>query len=128
MNFSDRYIKITADGSPTLSLTDSGITYHSKHGAVQESMHVFIKAGLHHIFEKSPGKPISVFEAGWGTGLNSLLTWIEAEKATIPIRYECRELFPLTEQEFKSLIFPPAIQTSFSVCEKAVFTTGIIQP
>lgn len=60
----------TTDGSKTI-LLDNGETYHSIHGAIQESQHIFIKAGLH-VLEKC--SKITIFELGFGTGLNALLT------------------------------------------------------
>ena len=65
-----REIKITGDGSATLFVPQLKEHYHSIHGAVQESMHVFIRMGLG---ELTPGD-IAVLEIGFGTGLNMLLT------------------------------------------------------
>jgi tRNA U34 5-methylaminomethyl-2-thiouridine-forming methyltransferase MnmC len=61
----------TADGSNTLALS-SGRTYHSQHGALQESLHVFIQNGLAHI--AATHTRIDIMEVGFGTGLNFLLT------------------------------------------------------
>ena len=71
----NRVFKITADGSHTLYVTDLDETYHSKHGAIQEAEHVFIKAGLDY-FNTSE---ISVLEIGFGTGLNTFLTLLAAK-------------------------------------------------
>jgi tRNA U34 5-methylaminomethyl-2-thiouridine-forming methyltransferase MnmC len=87
-----REIIVTADGSHSVSSPGNGITYHSTHGALQESMHVFIGAGLNHIAGKDR---ISVFEMGFGTGLNALLTIAEAEKKQQKIYYETVEADPL---------------------------------
>mgnify|MGYP002628245182 CR=1 FL=1 len=66
-----RRIIQTADGSASLELPNKQETYHSRHGAVQESEHVFIGNGL----KKLEGlAKLSILEIGWGTGLNSLLT------------------------------------------------------
>ncbi len=89
-------IRQTADGSNTLYLPDLDETYHSSHGAVQEAMHVFIHHGL--TFLGQDKKMISVFEMGFGTGLNALLTaeWAQNHKRTI--QYFGVELHPIPEE------------------------------
>jgi tRNA U34 5-methylaminomethyl-2-thiouridine-forming methyltransferase MnmC len=69
-------IIITEDGSATLFVPELNEHYHSIHGAVQESSHVFIKAGLHQLKTMTP----VVLEIGFGTGLNALLTLMEEDK------------------------------------------------
>ena len=71
-----REIKITADGSSTLYIPEMDENYHSDHGALQEAMHVFIENGLNTI----ESAHIAVFEMGFGTGLNALLTAIQSKK------------------------------------------------
>lgn len=94
---------ITKDGSHTIFIPEMNVTYHSVHGAIQESQHVFIKAGLidpglfdfiglHH-----------VLEIGFGTGLNALLTLIEADRHKNRIYYNAIELFPLNDDEISRL-------------------------
>lgn len=98
----ERSIIITKDGSHTVSIPELNVTYHSHHGAIQESLHVFIEAGL----LKSGSFPVSdiyIFEMGFGTGLNALLTLIEAEKSKCPVHYTAIELFPLREEEITKL-------------------------
>lgn len=63
----------TGDGSNTLINKNTNETYHSKAGAVQESMHVFIKHGLEYVLS-SGHRPLNILEVGFGTGLNALLT------------------------------------------------------
>jgi tRNA U34 5-methylaminomethyl-2-thiouridine-forming methyltransferase MnmC len=65
----EREIITTADGSSTIFIPQWNESYHSKHGAIQEAYHVFIKNGFS-LFE---GKPVSILEIGFGTGLNALL-------------------------------------------------------
>ncbi|MDR2118435.1 MAG: tRNA (5-methylaminomethyl-2-thiouridine)(34)-methyltransferase MnmD [Tannerellaceae bacterium] len=90
-------IQPTADGSDTLFVAELNEHYHSVHGAIQESMHVFIGAGLHSL--PLPKDRIRVLEIGFGTGLNALLTLLEAEKMTIPhIEYHAVELYPLPRE------------------------------
>ena len=64
----------TADGSNTIYNTEVGENYHSKHGALQESRHVFLKSGLEYFLSINNTKAISVLEVGFGTGLNFLLS------------------------------------------------------
>ncbi|MFL5762413.1 MAG: tRNA (5-methylaminomethyl-2-thiouridine)(34)-methyltransferase MnmD [Bacteroidia bacterium] len=97
-----RKLITTADGSHSLYVEGLDENYHSKHGAIQESLHVFIKMGLHHLTEKGM-KEISILEIGLGTGLNALLTWIEAEKLDINIRYTGLEAYPLEQEITDSL-------------------------
>lgn len=95
-----REIILTKDGSHTVSVPGMNVSYHSLHGAIQESMHVFIEAG----FRQSPGHEIlHIFEMGFGTGLNALLTFIEAEKIKQPVLYTSLELFPLNNNEIDQL-------------------------
>jgi tRNA U34 5-methylaminomethyl-2-thiouridine-forming methyltransferase MnmC len=97
-------IIVTADGSDSIFIPDMDVTYHSSHGAIQESMHVFIKAGLHYSStDKKKVSTISVLEMGLGTGLNALLTLAEAEKKQQKIYYETIELYPLEASLFTSL-------------------------
>jgi tRNA U34 5-methylaminomethyl-2-thiouridine-forming methyltransferase MnmC len=98
-----RIVELTADGSPTISIPDMKVTYHSKHGAVQESLHVFINSGLNSILEKFPKDVISVFEMGFGTGLNALLTMQVAEQRKTNIYYSAVEKFPLVKEEYEQL-------------------------
>lgn len=67
---------ITEDGSTTIHLPEWNENYHSKHGAIQEAKHVFIKNGLS-LFEN---KNVSILEIGFGTGLNAFITFLEAKK------------------------------------------------
>ena len=92
-------IKITADGSHTLFIPSLDETYHSSHGAIQESMHVFIDAGLKSI----KNKEIKVLEIGFGTGLNAFLTLLEVNKSETRIDYTSLEAFPLEMSLVKQL-------------------------
>ena len=75
------------------------VTYHSIHGAIAESQHVFIGAGLR------PGLPgtVRILEIGLGTGLNLLLTRIAALETGSTIHYLALEPYPLTGSEWKKL-------------------------
>lgn len=100
----------TKDGSPTLEIEGREETYHSRHGAVQESMHVFIKNGLAKIADKK----INILEVGLGTGLNALLTHVYAiENSTIDLYYHAIEAYPLEKSLNKSLDYSKTIQQHF---------------
>ena len=64
----------TNDGSPTLYSQTFNQTYHSSHGAIAESEHVFIKNGIEWYLKNNDSQKISIFEMGFGTGLNCFLT------------------------------------------------------
>lgn len=99
----DRQLILTGDGSHSFSVPELNVGYRSIHGAIQESRHIFIEAGFYGFgFFPQPG-PYKIFELGFGTGLNALLTLMEAEKIHAQIRYETIEPFPLNEQEVKAL-------------------------
>ena len=90
-----REILITEDGSTTIHLPDWNENYHSKHGAIQEAKHVFIKNGLS-LFEN---RKVSILEIGFGTGLNAFITFIEAKKLNQKIDYYGIEAYPVIAAE-----------------------------
>jgi tRNA U34 5-methylaminomethyl-2-thiouridine-forming methyltransferase MnmC len=85
-------IQVTLDGSHTLFIPEMDEHYHSVNGAKQESMHVYIEAG----FNQCEQEHISVLEFGFGTGLNALLTCMEAERRKIHTVYTTLEKYPLS--------------------------------
>lgn len=95
----ERKIIITADGSTTIHLPDWNEQYHSKHGAIQEAQHVFIKNGLA-LFSK---KKLKVLEIGFGTGLNSFITFLEAPRMDLEIDYVGVEAYPVSINEIENL-------------------------
>ncbi|MDC1105136.1 tRNA (5-methylaminomethyl-2-thiouridine)(34)-methyltransferase MnmD [Prolixibacteraceae bacterium] len=94
-----REVTQTEDGSVTLFIPELDEHYHSIHGAVQESNHVFIDAGFCHASLNS----LVVLEAGFGTGLNALLTYFEAERAGKQIHFISMEKYPLVAKEYNGL-------------------------
>ncbi|NNE78619.1 MAG: SAM-dependent methyltransferase, partial [Pricia sp.] len=79
----ERKIIKTADGSSTIQLLDWDEQYHSKHGAIQEAYHVFIKHGL----SLFANREIAILEIGFGTGLNAFITFLEARNLNISLTY-----------------------------------------
>jgi len=87
----------TADGSNTIYNPQVGENYHSKNGALQESRHVFLNAGLQYFLDKSSAKQVSILEVGFGTGLNFLLTADHCTEHQIELNYTGIEAYPLTD-------------------------------
>lgn len=83
---------ITSDGSHTIYIPEMNEHYHSVHGAIQESDHIFINSGLRTV----SGNKISILEIGFGTGLNALLTLLELKDTDKIISYTSIEKYPLT--------------------------------
>ncbi len=90
----------TGDGSKTIRIIDLDENYHSTHGALQEADHVFIKNGLLEFVNKSQ---ISIFEMGFGTGLNAFLSAIKANQLKLKIEYTGIEAFPVSIDELNQL-------------------------
>ena len=110
-----REIIITADGSSTIHLPEWNEQYHSKHGAIQEAMHVFIKNGLS-LFSNTK---ISILEIGFGTGLNSYITFIEAKKLNLKVNYVGVEAYPVASNEINKLNYATELNSNET---KSIFT------
>jgi len=93
----------TEDGSHSLFNEKLNETYHSIHGAVQESNHVFIKHGLEFVMEHSTKPVIHILEIGFGTGLNALLTLQHVFETNQSICYTTLEAFPVEEDVWRKL-------------------------
>lgn len=100
---------LTGDGSHTLYVPGLEENYHSVFGAIAESMHIFIEAGLKYV--SRPSCKINILEVGFGTGLNALLTLLEAEKSKNIIDYTTIEPYPLKESVFSSLNYPEMLNS-----------------
>ena len=110
-----REIITTNDGSTTIHLPELNESYHSKHGAIQEAYHVFIKNGLS-LFE---GKSVSILEIGFGTGLNSFITYLEAKKSNQTIDYVGVEAYPVAVEEALQMNYVKELNANQ---EAAIFT------
>ena len=98
-----REIIITGDGSHSISVPELNVAYHSINGAIEEYMHVFIQAGLRDSAIFDYVGVHQILEIGFGTGLNALLTLIEADRHKNRIYYTAIELYPLHEAETSQL-------------------------
>ncbi len=105
MNDNHRLI-VTEDGSHSIYLPQLKETYHSTHGAIQESLHVFIENGLAYLLDQQVMPPVNILEVGFGTGLNAVLTNSYAEKKCTLINYFAVEPFPLPLETVASLNYP----------------------
>lgn len=109
-------ITTSADGSSTLQLTEFGETYHSTNGAFTEAMHIYIKAGVEHLFHKLlPPACINIFDVGFGTALNCILLYAwqqQLRQQGLPhpqIRYCGIEKYPIQPTEAQQLNYPTII-------------------
>lgn len=97
-------IILTADGSLSLFVPAMGEHYHSVNGAITESIHIFINAGLKYVMNDQ--NPVRILEIGFGTGLNAFLTWHEARAAKINVHYTAIEKYPLKQEVYHQLNYP----------------------
>ena len=111
----NREIIITADGSSSIYLPELEESYHSKHGAIQEAYHVFIKNGLDE-FENNSN--IDLLEIGFGTGLNCFITFLEAKKRKLNINYVGVEGYPLAKGEIEKLNYVDQLKCA---CDEQIF-------
>lgn len=87
----------TNDGSYTLFHPEVGEHYHSKHGALQESKHVFLQSGLQYLLQLQQSTSIRLLEVGFGTGLNYLITADYCLSQSIDLHYIGIERYPLSK-------------------------------
>ena len=100
-----REVILSEDGSTTLYIPSLQEHYHSIHGAIQESVHIYLNNGLQYLYEKNHFKKISIFEVGLGTGLNCWLTAEWARGKNLSIDYQAIEPYPIDVQEVSQLNF-----------------------
>ena len=98
----------TDDGSNSLFVKDLNESYHSRFGAINESLHVYIQAGLKVTEKGSTG--LNLLEIGFGTGLNAFLTFLEGQKRQTKINYFAIEPYLLKESVYSKLNFPALLE------------------
>lgn len=98
----------TKDGSHSIFSVQHGVSYHSKHGAIQETEHVFINAGLR--MKAVLKKELAVLEIGFGTGLNAFMTYLEAQKRGLNVEYIGVEAFPIGMDTVALLNYPTQLK------------------
>src|SRR5690606_20901642 len=115
----ERYVITTGDGSKTIHLKEWNENYHSTHGAIQETKHVFIRHGLLFFIENLKDQtPISILEIGFVTGLNAFITLIEAENQHVAIDYLGVEAFPVKSSELKELNYSEQLSADLNTFER----------
>ena len=112
-----REIITTADGTRSIRVVEMDENYHSTHGAVQEAVHVFIQHGLRAFSEKTQ---LRIFEMGFGTGLNALLTAQEAIQQGKHIHYIGIEAFPVSSDMALSMDYEKSVVPEVSHVFKAL--------
>jgi len=112
---SEKQLLITEDGSHTLYIPELDETYHSAYGAIQESNYVFITQGLDYFKRQERAKRIKIFEVGFGTGLNALLSLIYVKSHHIDISYQSIEAFPVNQRDINMLNYPDLISDELAL-------------
>ena len=100
---------LTSDNSHTFFDKRTGEHYHSTFGAIQESEHIFISAGLEFIIKNK--SDINILEIGFGTGLNALLSYKHASDNLFNISYFAIEAYPIEQSEAAVLNYPKILKT-----------------
>lgn len=117
----ERKIITTEDGSHSIFIPELNENYHSTHGAIQESLHVFIEAGLKKALSENLSSVFKILEVGMGTGLNLLLTYIETKEITVSVNYTAIEAFPLNQEFIQQLNYADILKSTLNIPVKSVF-------
>jgi len=96
------------DGSHTVFSNKYNAHYHSIYGALDESIHVFIMAGLYY-FQRQNKEAISILEMGFGTGLNAYLSFIESKRYGLTIDYSTLESDPIEDHIVQTINYPSVL-------------------
>ncbi len=108
----------TRDGSHTLYSQGFQQSFHSMHGALTESRHVFLEgAKIQELFQSR--KRVAILEIGFGTGLNWLMTKSLAIDCHVDLTYtgidqEIPSADLLDELDYGNLIGIPPVATLFT--------------
>lgn len=121
-------IRQTKDGSTTLYVPELNEHYHSINGALQESMHVFIRAGLEFAWQNLP--EITILEVGFGTGLNALLTLQQSLLHQKGVFYHTLEKYPLlpeliNQMHFEKFILNPELLDYLTPLHSAIWNQAV---
>lgn len=132
MHLDELNIITTKDGGHSIFNSALNEHYHSVHGSVNESQHVFINAGLNKILEQKK-EHINILEVGLGTGLNVLLTIsnIQNNNTQTNIQYTAIEPFPLNTYITNKLNYPEIITlknstTIFNTIHNSSFNSTVL--
>lgn len=103
MAAADYYIIESGDGSASVGVSGTNISFHSTRGAFTESMQVFIENGLNYYLDARRPAELSILEIGFGTGLNALLTAQAFNAQKVLAHYTGVDRYPLTEAVYSRL-------------------------
>ena len=106
-------VVLTADGSHTVLNETLGKPYHSVHGSIRESQRVYIEVGLCAALDKFPDEELRIFEMGFGTGLNALLTAHGVELRQRRVHYVAIDTYPLPLTDTRQLNYDQLLGTSY---------------
>ncbi|MBI1184493.1 tRNA (5-methylaminomethyl-2-thiouridine)(34)-methyltransferase MnmD [bacterium] len=124
-----RSLFTTKDGSHSIMVEELRESFHSQNGSLQESEHTFIKSGLSFLFDTFRPPKIELFEVGFGTGLNALLSYLWAVKDKVHVAYTGIEAFPLENELWQSLNYSKLIDANsydaFSQMHRSDWNTPI---
>jgi len=121
-------IVTTADGSKTIYNAEVGENYHSKHGALQESQHVFLNSGLRYFLAGTESEKVSVLEIGLGTGLNFLLSADFCTAKKINLTYTGIEAYPLSEEMISQTGYNEYVPASVWESYLNFYPQSLLQP
>ena len=121
MNYSKCKI-ITKDGSSTFRIDRLKESYHSIHGAVTESNFIYVNEGFNFWNLQNPNKTCRILELGYGTGLMTYLTLLEASKKRKKVVFTSLEAFPLTNVEIEILGYNNLFQDSNTTIDFNTFS------
>ncbi|OAQ38177.1 tRNA (5-methylaminomethyl-2-thiouridylate)-methyltransferase [Pedobacter psychrophilus] len=105
-------IVTTADGSKTIYSPLVKENYHSKHGALQESNHVFLNSGLRYYLADKSINEVAILEIGFGTGLNYLLTHDFCTGKEIKLDYVGVEAYPVSADLIEQTDYKTIVSTN----------------
>lgn len=109
---------ISEDGSHTIHSGQFDTSYHSTHGAIQESQHVFIDAGLNYWQSLNPtAQELRIFEMGLGTGLNAIMTAQHADTLQKNIHFTSIEKYPIAESIYSQLNYASLLHCAIELQE-----------
>lgn len=124
-------VLLTEDGSHTLFVPSLNETYHSTHGALAETMHIYIGAGLEYFYNKLNIKNIKIFEFGLGTALNAISSVQFAHKnPNCNIEYISVEKYPIPNEtitllNYNTIFQENQIQNAFSTLHQSEWNSSI---
>ena len=125
-DFYKRELVTTSDGTSSIFLPQLNEHYHSHHGAVQESQHVFMKMGWEVVFPNIDH--VAILEVGFGTGLNTWLVYHDVKWNSRPVvHYTALELYPVQLELARELKYASAQESNdFMLLHETEWNTSVV--